>query len=135
MAYKWNEICIEDTYQKYTCCRCEKEFIVGEENAIGCKLNCPYCHHDSVDQTAEIADDFYEETGGLSCMGIYVNLDKSMYEEIESILSKGVTIYEIAEKYSGENCVKDYGMSNDLCHEDADCNDCWIKCLEKSISE
>lgn len=57
------------------------------------------------------------------------------YDEIDKLIDKGISIYEIAEKYSGDRCVKDFEMNNELCHKDADCNDCWTKCLEKRLSE
>lgn len=58
-----------------------------------------------------------------------------MNEIIRKIIDSGNLIGEIAEKLSGEQCVKEFGMNNEKCHEDADCNDCWIECLEKIISE
>lgn len=57
------------------------------------------------------------------------------YYEIDKLIDKGISIYEIAEKYSGDRCVKDFEMNNELCHKDADCNDCWTKCLEKRLRE
>ena len=56
--------------------------------------------------------------------------------DIEQMIDAWVHVYEIAEKYSGEFCVTDCGMKMPpTCHEDADCNDCWVKCLENKLNE
>jgi hypothetical protein len=56
-------------------------------------------------------------------------------DDIEKLLDECVPVEEIAEKYSGEFCVQDFEMENEYCHEDADCNDCWINCLNKCLSQ
>lgn len=56
-------------------------------------------------------------------------------KDIENLIDEGTSIYEIAERYSSEFCVEDFEMHNELCHEDADCSDCWIKCLGLRISK
>lgn len=57
-----------------------------------------------------------------------------MDKEIEKLINEGVSIEEIADKYIGTGCVQEYGMEIPYsCNEDADCYECWIKCLNKSL--
>ncbi|ARC85661.1 hypothetical protein U732_1099 [Clostridium argentinense CDC 2741] len=74
--------------------------------------------------------DVYDENGKVDILKANEKRD-----EIDRLIDEGVSVYEIAEKYGGDYCVQDFGLNNELCHEDADCNNCWSKCLERRLNE
>jgi len=50
------------------------------------------------------------------------------------LIDRGVPIEEIAERFSGDHCVDNFGMKqSSRCNEEADCNNCWIECLNKEL--
>lgn len=54
-----------------------------------------------------------------------------MKEKIKSLFEQGLTPEEIAEKLGEETCVTEFRDCPSWCHEDADCHDCWVKCVEE----
>lgn len=57
-----------------------------------------------------------------------------MHEAIKQLLEDGYSIELIAENFSGDDCVETYGMDiPSTCHENADCNTCWLKCLKRDL--
>lgn len=57
----------------------------------------------------------------------------SSIEEIHQMFDSGYSIEEIAENLSEFDCVQSFRECPNWCHEDADCNDCWIKCLKEEL--
>lgn len=56
------------------------------------------------------------------------------HSQLVDMIDKGIPVDEIAAKCGQDSCVSDYELKiPDWCHEDVDCNDCWIKCLEKEF--
>lgn len=54
-----------------------------------------------------------------------------MDKEKDRFIDEGVDIEEIADEYIGTGCVQEYGMETPpTCNVDADCYECWIKCLK-----
>ncbi|OCA97729.1 hypothetical protein [Clostridium beijerinckii] len=51
-------------------------------------------------------------------------------EQIHSMYDNGQTVEEIAENLSGEDCVQSFGNCPEWCGENADCHNCWLKCLQ-----
>lgn len=58
---------------------------------------------------------------------------KSVKEEIYQMYESGYSVEEIAENLSEFDCVQSFRDCPEWCHEDADCNNCWIKCLEEEL--
>lgn len=54
-------------------------------------------------------------------------------EDLEKMINEGMDIKEIAYKFSEYECADEFGMESNECHEDADCNDCWINCLTQKL--
>ena len=54
-------------------------------------------------------------------------------ENLERIINnsdkKPVGVEELAEHFSDDNCVRDFGMKPSCCYEDADCCECWINSI------
>jgi len=62
------------------------------------------------------------------------NVKKSdMKSQIHEMYEHGYTIENIVENLSEFDCVQSFRDCPFWCHENADCNDCWTKCLEKEL--
>jgi hypothetical protein len=76
------------------------------------------------------------DNGNLKGTEIVFNISELDSVIIMKLFDKGVPVSEIAEKLSGEDCIYAHGMDiPPTCSEDSDCQDCWIKCLEKKLAE
>ena len=56
-------------------------------------------------------------------------------KDLQKMINEGIPFDEIAEKFSGDYCADDFSLDSSDCYEDADCNNCWIKCLNKDFLE
>lgn len=45
-------------------------------------------------------------------------------EDLDRMIDEGMSVEEIADKFSGDECVDKFGIESDECHEDSDCNTC-----------
>lgn len=54
-------------------------------------------------------------------------------DKIRKMINEGFNAEEIAEEIGMDECVNDYGMDEFVvgCHEDADCYNCWVNCVNK----
>ena len=56
------------------------------------------------------------------------------HSQLVDMIDKDIPVEEIALKCGEDSCVSDYKLQiPNWCHEDADCHECWIKCLEKEF--
>ena len=55
-------------------------------------------------------------------------------EDLKELFDSGISIKEIAERYSEEICILDIGIHPNYCNENRECNDCWIECLNNEFS-
>lgn len=61
--------------------------------------------------------------------------DMEIKERIELMNLQGYKIEEIAEELGEMDCVQSFRECPQWCHEDADCHDCWCKCIELEINK
>lgn len=54
-------------------------------------------------------------------------------EDIQKMYEAGYSVEEIAENHSADECVQEFREVPYWCHEDADCHDCWIRCLKLEL--
>lgn len=54
-------------------------------------------------------------------------------DKIHEMYRHGYTIENIAENLGEDDCVRSFTKCPEWCHEDADCYNCWVKCLEKEL--
>ena len=54
--------------------------------------------------------------------------------ELEAAIQDGLDVEEIVDNLSHFNCVTEFGMEPDQC-SGSDCYDCWIKCVNKKITD
>lgn len=75
----WAEGHYIDNHQKYECCNCDREFIVGEQLLKESKREepiCPYCGQESVLKISWTDDDELNNlTSEMGCLAIYVSLE------------------------------------------------------------
>jgi hypothetical protein len=85
----------------------------------------------------KFGDDVTEENAEKAREEITIeNSRQARYMQLVDMIEKGVPFEEIAAKCGEYSCVNDYKLNiPDWCHEDADCHDCWVKCLNKYFGD
>lgn len=61
--------------------------------------------------------------------------DMQIKERIELMSLQGYEIEEIADELGAMDCVQSFRERPQWCHEDADCFDCWCKCIELEVNK
>lgn len=56
-------------------------------------------------------------------------------KELHSMYEHGYSVEEIAENLSEDYCVWSFRDCPDWCSENANCHDCWLKCLKIELEE
>ncbi len=61
---------------------------------------------------------------------------RNVKEEINLMIENGCSEEEIAEKFNNEGtCIMEFRTCPKWCNEDADCFDCWCKCIKIELNK
>lgn len=61
--------------------------------------------------------------------------DMEIKERIELMNLRGYKVEEIAEELGELDCVQSFRECPQWCHEDADCHECWRKCIIEELNK